>query len=116
MPPKAAPMMTPTARSTTLPRNANFLNSSSISPPRCRRRSFLKNALVDQSGVHHGGADRGAGRRGDRNHGQTYGLVALAENRQRVFRRRRVGLEKQGLVQRHQLVLEPERAGIVALQ
>src|ERR1043166_6315685 len=30
--PKAAPMITPTARSTTLPRMANFLNSSSIGP------------------------------------------------------------------------------------
>src|SRR5689334_11620783 len=30
--PKAAPMMTPTARSTTLPRNANFLNSWSMVP------------------------------------------------------------------------------------
>src|SRR5437867_11125858 len=28
--PKAAPMMTPTAKSTTLPRSANFLNSSSM--------------------------------------------------------------------------------------
>src|SRR5262249_5773672 len=28
--PKAAPMMTPTARSTTLPRSANFLNSSNM--------------------------------------------------------------------------------------
>ncbi len=28
--PKAAPMITPTARSTTFPRSANFLNSSSI--------------------------------------------------------------------------------------
>src|SRR5262247_2519873 len=28
--PKAAPMITPTARSTTLPRSANFLNSSNI--------------------------------------------------------------------------------------
>jgi hypothetical protein len=28
--PKAAPMITPTARSTTLPRIANFLNSSSM--------------------------------------------------------------------------------------
>src|SRR6187200_1571907 len=31
--PNAAPMMTPTARSTTLPRMANFLNSSSIALP-----------------------------------------------------------------------------------
>src|SRR6187200_3542574 len=31
--PKAAPMMTPTARSITLPRIANFLNSSNIIPP-----------------------------------------------------------------------------------
>ena len=30
--PKAAPMMTPIARSTTLPRIANFLNSWSIFP------------------------------------------------------------------------------------
>src|SRR4029079_15926863 len=30
--PKAAPMITPMARSTTLPRNANFLNSWSIVP------------------------------------------------------------------------------------
>src|SRR6476646_5428821 len=31
--PKAAPMITPMARSTTLPRNANFLNSWSMSSP-----------------------------------------------------------------------------------
>ena len=30
--PNAAPMITPTARSTTLPRIANFLKSSSIAP------------------------------------------------------------------------------------
>src|SRR3954468_2695190 len=33
MAPNAAPMMTPTARSMTLPRSANFLNSSNIAPP-----------------------------------------------------------------------------------
>src|ERR1700686_1716745 len=94
MPPKAAPMMTPTARSTTLPRNANFLNSSSISPPVLPEQHFSRKMLelIDQAGVNHGGADRRPGRRGDRNHGQTYGLIAFAENRQGVFRRRRIGL------------------------
>src|SRR3569623_2040494 len=38
MAPKAAPMTTPTARSMTLPRRANFLNSSSMSLPPCYRR------------------------------------------------------------------------------
>ena len=34
MPPNAAPIITPTARSTTLPLNAKFLNSSSSDPTR----------------------------------------------------------------------------------
>src|SRR4029077_9903908 len=64
--PNAAPMMTPTARSTTLPRIANFLNSSSMIRPsvaigllrRHPKRTAIKTSkvtgLVDQSGVHHG--------------------------------------------------------------
>src|ERR1700688_3317816 len=110
MVPNAAPMMTPTARSTTFPRNAKFLNSSSIAPS----RPAPTRTLVDQPGMHHGGADRRPGGGADRHHRQPYGVVAFAENRQRVFCRCRIGLEKQGGVQRHQLVLIRERTGVIA--
>src|SRR5882757_7572847 len=89
--PKAAPMITPTARSTTLPRNANFLNSSSKACP------FVA-ALVDQPGVHHGVAHDRLRLVRQRHHRQPHLVRQLAEHRQRVLRRRRVGFHKQMLM------------------
>ena len=40
----------------------------------------------------------------------------LPEHRQRVLGRRRIGLDEQRRVQRHQLVLQLERGGVVAPQ
>ena len=53
---------------------------------------------------------------GDRHHRQPHGLGAFAEKRERIFGRRRIGLDEQRGVQRHQLVLQLERAGIIALE
>src|SRR5207237_696698 len=92
--PKAAPMMTPTARSTTLPFIANSLNSFSMAKSSPRRRACSAGAtrrLVDQAGMHHGAAHGDAGRFLHRHHGQAQPLVHLAEQRHRVFDRRRTG-------------------------
>src|SRR6201747_2726958 len=83
MPPKAAPMMTPTARSTTLPFIANSRNSLSICSPfsstsptgRFMVARFLVESSVDQSGVHHGVADYLAGRRRHRHQRQAHFFV-----------------------------------------
>src|SRR6476469_7642047 len=78
IPEKAAPMMTPTARSTTLPRSANFLNSSSIGNP------FVHGEpLVDQAGMNHGFAHGGLGFLRQRHHRQPHVIGDLAEQRQR---------------------------------
>src|SRR5476649_2635532 len=86
MAPKAAPMITPTARSTTLPRNANFLNSSSM---------FLPTRLIDQPGMHHGVANHRLRLVRQRHHRQPHGIGALAKHRERIFGRRRIGLDEQ---------------------
>src|ERR1700731_2219447 len=86
--PNAAPMITPTARSTTLPRIANFLNSSSIGfsfaegPPRF---AAVRRRLVDQASVNHGLAHRSARLIRERHHRQPHGVGALAEHRERIF-------------------------------
>src|SRR5213079_3067585 len=88
MPPKAAPMMTPTARSTTLPFIANSLNSFSMAKSSPRRRAFSVSAmrrLVDQAGMHHGTAHGHAGRFLHRHHRQAQPLIHLAEQRHRIF-------------------------------
>src|SRR5664279_1638957 len=107
MAPKAAPMITPTARSTTLPRSANFLNSSSMGLPV---------RLVDQPGMHHGVAHDRLRLVGQRHHRQPHGIGALAKHRERIFGRRRIGFDEQMLMQRHQLVLQLERSRVVAFE
>src|SRR4051794_14336510 len=105
--PNAAPMMTPTARSTTLPFMANSRNSFSI---RSSFSSALRTGLliarqsrsVDQASMDHGLAHCDPRRLADRHHRQPQGLIHLAEQRQRVFDRRRIGLDEQIDVQRHQ--------------
>src|ERR1700688_4997104 len=86
MPPKAAPMMTPTARSTTLPFMAKSRNSFSMG----RSSSARLASSVDQAGMHHGAAHRDAGGFGHRHHRQPQPFVDLAEQRECVFDRRRI--------------------------
>src|SRR5271156_5675552 len=90
MAPKAAPMMTPTARSTTLPFIANSRNSFSMLETFLRSSgeecAILRNS-IDQAGMHHGAAHRDARGLGYRHHRQPQLLVHLAEQRQRVFHR-----------------------------
>src|SRR3569833_4365098 len=109
MAPNAAPMMTPTARSMTLPFMANSRNSLSIRMP------FSSTALtksspdgacsVDQAGMRHRTAHGGAGRLRHRHHRQPQVLLQLAEQRHCVLDRRRVALDEEIVVQRHQLVV-----------
>src|SRR5450432_2352554 len=99
MPPNAAPMMTPTARSTTLPFMANSRNSFSIRKPFCSTSltatGIAAEGSVDQARMHHGAAHRHARGLGHRHHRQPQLLVDLAEQRQRVFHRRRIGFDEQ---------------------
>src|SRR5262249_2856171 len=114
MAPNAAPMMTPTARSTTLPFIANSRNSFSMLDALLRSsgeesgRRFGP-VLVDQAGMHHRAADGDARRLAHRHHRQPQLLVHLAEQRHRIFDRRRARLHEQVVVQRHQLVVDRER-------
>src|SRR3979490_197939 len=109
MPPKAAPMITPTARSTTLPFMANSRNSFSIRKPLSSTALTAPSAqnvvvLVDQARMHHGAAHRRARRLGHRHHRQPQLLVHFAEQRKRILNRCRIGLDEEVHVQRHQLV------------
>src|SRR6202011_4389801 len=118
MPPNATPMMTPTARSITLPLIANSRNSLSILSPfssTLLTGGRTVEALVDEAGMHHGAAHRQPRRPGDRHHRQAQLLVDLAEQRQGVFHRRRIGLHVEIGVQRHQLVVQLQRRCDIAL-
>src|SRR4249920_3345761 len=70
--PKAAPMMTPTARSTTLPFMANSRNSFSMLDTLLVQRAKRATGLVDQPGMHHGVADHCAGWRRHRHQRQAH--------------------------------------------
>src|SRR5581483_9911315 len=118
MPVKAAPMITPMARSTTLPRSANFLKSSSMASfapsrasdtttiggvcpgPRFREDGQNGGSLVDQAGVHHCLAHGLLRLFGRRHHRQPERIGALADQRHGVLDRRRAGLDEQVDVQR----------------
>src|ERR1700741_3839003 len=100
MAPKAAPIMAPTARSTTLPFIANSRNSFSMVAVLPRPHS------VDQAGMDHGAAHGGAGRLRHRDPRQPQPCLYLAEQRHRIFDRRGVRLDEQVGVQRHQLVVQ----------
>src|SRR5207249_6474534 len=115
MAPKAAPMITPTARSTTLPFIANSRNSFSMLASPLRSSGEVRCSLVDQPGVHHGAAHGDPRRLGHRHHRQPQLLLDLAEQRERVFHRRRIAFDEEVVVQRHQLVMQLERGGMVAL-
>src|SRR5258708_33022212 len=92
--PKAAPMMIPTARSTTLPFIANSRNSFSIRKPFSSTSlagPFLTEApagLADQARVHHGTAHRHARGLPHRHHRQTPPPLHLADPRGRGSHRR----------------------------
>src|SRR5579871_2044269 len=104
--PKAAPMMTATARSTTLPFMAKSRNSLSMGLSLLVIGTTKDPAgSVDQAGVHHGIAHRDAGRLGRRNYRQAQLLVHLAEQGHGIFDRRRTGLGKQVDVERHQFLV-----------
>src|SRR2546422_9340233 len=71
--PKAAPMMTPTARSTTLPFIANSRNSFSTLEPSVRspgEEFAMRTKSIDQAGMHHRAAHGDACRLGHRHHRQ----------------------------------------------
>src|ERR1700754_3320537 len=96
--PKAAPMITPTARSTTLPFIAKSRNSFNI----CQAPSFSAGRTsagprksVDQPRMHHRVADRDARRLRHRHHRQAQLLLHLAEQRQRVLDRRRIAFDEE---------------------
>src|SRR5262245_14930839 len=109
----AAPMITPMARSMTLPRNANFLNSSIMSciligmnqgalsrlseTPRrgCPAQGRHDAKLVDQPRVHHRLAYSGLRLLGCRHHRQPHRVGAFADERHRVLDRRRTRLDEQ---------------------
>src|SRR5512139_3660713 len=94
MAPKAAPMMTPTARSTTLPFMANSRNSFSICmllpSTLLMSASSEGRRSVDQAGMNHRAAHGDARRFGDRHHRQPQLLLHLAEQRHRIFDRCRI--------------------------
>src|SRR5688572_13191428 len=114
--PKAAPMMTPTARSTTLPFIANSRNSfSMLAFPLRSSGEASRPPLIDQAGMHHRAAHSNARRLGHRHHRQAQLLVDLAEQRERVFHRCRIAFDEEVVVQRHQLVMQLERGGVIAL-
>src|SRR5262245_3139109 len=103
MPENAAPMITPIARSTTFPRNANFLNSSSMvvaSPLRHGRacpghprlpcfKTYDPEKLINQARVHHGLAHSGLRLLARRHHRQPHGVGAFADQRHCILDRRR---------------------------
>src|SRR6185503_18096287 len=121
MPVKAAPIMTPTARSTTLPRRANFLNSCNMTFNRSVGALPVPGgpkdaASVEQAGVHHRLAHRGLRLLACRHHRQPHRIGALADQRHRVLDRRRAGLDEQVDVQRGELVLQLEGGGEITLE
>src|SRR5215813_5119604 len=96
MAPKAAPIMTPTARSTTLPFIANSRNSLSMPcSTRFTGRKGTTGSSVDQPGMHHRVPHRDARGFGDRHHRQAELLVHLAEQRHRIFDRCRIGFDEE---------------------
>src|SRR5437016_13925920 len=110
--PKAAPMMTPIARSTTLPFIANSRNSFSTLEPSVRspgEECAMRTKSIDQAGMHHRAAHGDARRLGYRHHRQAQLLFQFAKQRQRVLDRRGIAFNEQIGVQRQQLVVHPQR-------
>ena len=120
MAPKAAPMMTPTARSTTLPFIANSRNSfSTLRPPfslssdeTCR----LLAGLVDQARMHHGIADHLAGRRRHIHQRQAHFFLEPPQQFEAMLGARQAGLLEDRIMQRRQAVLDLQSGSVIALQ
>src|SRR6185369_14144773 len=115
MAPKAAPMMTPTARSTTLPFMANSRNSFSMSYPPLRW-SGEDSASVDQAGMDHGIADHLAGRRRHIHQRQAHLFFQPSEQLEAMLGSREARLLEDGIMQRRQPVLNLQSGSVVALQ
>src|SRR5437763_8159730 len=116
MPPKAAPMMTPTARSTTLPFIANSRNSFSIADTSICPDEKSPADLVDQPGMHHGIADHFARWRRHRHQWQAHFFFQPSQQLQAMLGSSEARLLEDSVVQRHQPVLNFQSRGVVALQ
>src|ERR1017187_3915409 len=120
MPPKAAPMMTPTARSTTLPFIANSRNSLSIGRPLLglldrNDRGGNVAGSVDQARMHHGVADHLAGWRRYRHQRQAHFFFQPPQQLEAMLGPGQARLLEDGVMQRHQPVLNLQAGGVVAL-
>src|SRR5262245_24653867 len=140
MPENAAPMITPMARSTTFPRKANFLNSSSMVVPSPLRHGRAcpghprlpyfktwmprhkaghdreKPKLINQARVHHGPVHGGLRLLACRHHRQPYSVGAFADQRHCILDRRRARFNEQVDMKWRELVLQLQRRREVALQ
>src|SRR5437764_12053224 len=116
--PKAAPMMTPTARSTTLPFIANSWNSFSTLEPSLRSRgeecALFVNSIA-QAGMDRRAAHGNPRRLRNRHHRQAQLLFQFAKQRQRVLDRRGIAFDEEIGVEGHQLVVQLQRGGEIAL-
>src|SRR4051812_4054706 len=102
--PKAAPMITPTARSTTLPFSANFLNSSIMN---------VRPALVDDSRMNHCLVDDFARRLSHRHQGRAHLFINAAQQLEAMLGACNAWLHENCIMQRHEPILNPERRCIV---
>src|SRR3981081_4565760 len=115
--PKAAPMMTPTARSTTLPFIANSRNSFSMvwSPLRCSGEDRALPDSVDQAGMNHGVADHLAGWQRHIHQRQAHFFFQPSQQLEAMLGSREARLFEDGVMQRRQPVLNLQSGSVVAL-
>src|SRR3954464_3342125 len=108
--PNAAPMMTPTARSTTLPFIANSRNSLSTCCPFASSSKYRKahgggaGRSVDQSRMHHGVANHLARRRRHGHQRQAHRFIESAEQLEAMLGAGEARLLENGIMQRSQPV------------
>src|SRR5438094_5212721 len=115
MAPKAAPMMTPTARSTTLPFIANSRNSFSTLRPSSRGSDETRAGLVDQARMHHRVADHLAGWRRHVHQRQAHFFFEPPQQLEAMLGSREAGLPEDGIMQRRQAVLDLQSGSVVTL-
>src|SRR3954470_414024 len=115
MPPKAAPMMTPTARSTTLPFMANSRNSFSMLSTPSRGLDETLAGSVDQARMHHGVADHLAGRRRHVHQRQAHFFFEPPQQFEAMLGSREAGLLEDRIMQRRQAVLDPQPGSVITL-
>src|SRR3981189_3228576 len=119
MAPKAAPMMTPTARSTTLPFIANSRNSFSMVDFLFRssgRRQPRARGSVDQAGMDHGVADHLAGWRRHIHQRQAHLFVQPPQQLEAMLGACEPRLLEDGIMQRRQPVLNLQSGRVLALR